>query len=188
LPRPPAILPELTRRAFLARSLRAAGGLAALPLLAPGCSPARRGAAPPALRALSPGEWEVLGAVADTVVPRGGAFALGAADVGLAARIDGFLAEQDPELAGGVRGALWLLEYGAPLLAGRLARFSRLDADARSEVFGALPRRFGLARRVFTGLRQLCLFSFYSLPESWPALGYEGPWVRPAATAAETAR
>jgi hypothetical protein len=115
--------------------------------------------------------------VADTVVPRGGAFELGAEDVSLAARVDGLLAGEGETLVAGVRGALWLLEYGGPALAGRLGRFSQLGPDARAEVFSALPRRFGLARRVYAGLRQLCLFAFYTLPESWPALGYDGPWL-----------
>jgi hypothetical protein len=57
-----------------------------------------------------------------------------------------------------------------------VARFSRLGAAERDEVFGALPARFGLARRVYAGLRGLCLFAFYAQPESWPAVGYEGPW------------
>ena len=168
-------LPEFTRRALLARSLAALGAAAALPGIAPACTASAP--APAGLRVLAPGEWQVLAAVADTVIPRGGAFALGAADVDLAARIDAFLAAQSAELAGGVRGALLLVEYAAPLLEGRLARFSQLGAEARADVFGALPRRFGLARRVYGGLRGLCLFAFYTLPESWPALGYDGPWV-----------
>jgi hypothetical protein len=171
----PAALPELTRRALLGRSLAALGAVAALPGVAPAC--ARSAPAPAGLRVLAPGEWQVLDALADTVIPRGGPFPLGAADVGLAARIDALLAAQPAQLAGGVRGALLLLEYGAPLLTGRLARFSALGAEERAAVFGALPGRFGLARRVYAGLRGLCLFAFYALPESWPAIGYDGPWV-----------
>lgn len=175
LDRPLPALPELTRRALLARSLVALGAAAALPGVFAACAPSPP--APSGLRVLAPGEWQVLAAAADTVIPRGGAFALGAADVDLAARIDAFLAAQPEALAGGVRGALLLLEWGAPLLAGRAARFSALGAEERAAVFGALPGRFGLARRVYGGLRGLCLFSFYALPESWPAVGYDGPWV-----------
>jgi hypothetical protein len=172
-------LPELTRRALLSRSLAVLGVAAGLPGLVPAGAPAVGApaeAAPAGLRVLAPGEWQVLAAVADTVIPRGGAFPLGAADLGLAARIDALLAAQPAELAAGARGALLLLEYGAPLLAGRLARFSRLGEAERAEVFGSLPGRFGLARRVYSGLRGLCLFAFYAQPESWPAVGYEGPW------------
>jgi hypothetical protein len=178
---PPAFIsaafPELTRRALLARSLVALGSAATLPAIAGACAPSR---VPPAgLRVLALGEWQVLAALADTVVPRGGAFALGAADVDLAARIDALLAAQPRELAAGARGALLFLEYGAPLLGGRLARFSRLGDADREAVFAALPASFGLARRVYAGLRGLCLFAFYALPESWPAIGYDGPWVTP---------
>jgi hypothetical protein len=172
--RPAPVLPELTRRALLGRSLAALGVAAGLPGLLPTAAPAQ--GAPAGLRVLAPGEWQVLAAVADTVIPRGGAFSLGAADLDLAARIDALLAAQPAELAGGVRGALLLLEYGAPLLSGRVARFSRLGAVERDEVFGALPGSFGLARRVYAGLRGLCLFAFYVQPESWPGVGYDGPW------------
>jgi hypothetical protein len=175
LPELTRALPELTRRALLGRSLAALGVAAGLPGILPASAPAE--AAPAGLRVLEAGEWQVLAAVADTVIPRGGAFPLGAADLDLAARIDAFLAAQAGELAGGVRGALLLLEYGAPLLAGRWARFSKLPAADRAEVFAALPGSFGLARRVYAGLRGLCLFAFYAQPESWPAVGYDGPWV-----------
>jgi hypothetical protein len=173
---PPA-LPELSRRAFLSRSLRAAGVLAAVPGLAPACAPAPARPAPAGLLVLRPGEWAVLDAAADALIPRGGAFALGAADVDLAARADRFLAAQSPELVGGLRGALLLLEWGGGLLAGRPGRFSRLSPEDRAAVMAALPRRFGLARQVFAGLKQLCGLLFYADPRSWPALGYDGPWV-----------
>jgi hypothetical protein len=170
-------LPETTRRVFLSRSLRALGALATLPLVAPGCSKSPLAPVPSDLRVFTAGEFEVLSAVADTLVPRGGAFPVGATDVGLAARIDRFLAAQDPAVVKGLRGALTILEYGGGLLAGRVGRFSRMDAGARTAVLRALPHRFETARQIYAGLKQLCLFLFYCTDESWPAIGYDGPWV-----------
>jgi hypothetical protein len=170
-------LPEISRRIFLSRSLRALGAVAALPLLGPGCSKAPGAPVPADLRVFTAGEYAIVWAVADAFVPRGGAFPLGAADVDLAARIDRFLASQDPAIVKGLRGALMLLEYGGGLLAGRPGRFSRMDAGDRAAVLRALPRRVGIAGQVYTGLKQLCLFLFYCAKESWPAIGYDGPWL-----------
>jgi len=169
-------LPEITRRVFLSRSLRTLGALAALPLVVPGCSKAPTVPVPPGLRVFTAGEFAILSAVADTLVPRGGAFPIGAADVHLAERIDLFLSTQDPDVVKGLRGALTILEYGGGLLAGRLGRFSRMGPEGRAAVLSALPHRFGLARQIYIGLKQLCLFLFYCAHESWPAIGYDGPW------------
>lgn len=170
-------LPETTRRVFLGRSLRAVGALATLPFVAPACSKAPTAPVPTDLHVFTAGEYEILSAVADTLVPRGGAFPLGASDVGLAERIDRFVATQDPAVVKGLRGALVILEYGGGPLAGRMGRFSRMDGDARTAVFRALPHRFGIARQIYAGLKQLCLFLFYCTDESWPAIGYDGPWI-----------
>ena len=170
-------LPETTRRVFLSRSLRALGALATLPLVAPACSKVPSAPVPADLHVFTSGEYEILSAVADTLVPRGGAFPLGASDVGLAARIDLFLARQDPAIVKGLRGALLILEYGGGAMAGRIGRFSRMGAEGRAAVFSALPHRFGIARQIYVGLKQLCLFLFYSVDESWALIGYDGPWV-----------
>jgi len=170
-------LPETTRRVFLSRSVRALGALATLPLIAPGCSNAPIAPVPADLHVLTAGEYAIVWAAADAFVPRGGAFALGAADLDLAGRIDRFLASQDPAVVKGLRGALVILEYGGGPLAGRLGRFSRMDADDRAAVLHALPRRFGIAGQVYSGLKQLCLFLFYCADESWPGIGYDGPWL-----------
>lgn len=167
-------LPEATRRVFLARSLQTLGLLA----VGPACSPSPElPAAPPDLRLFEPGQGQVLAAVAEAFVPRGGAFPAGASDVGLVARIDAFLAEADPEVAEGLRGGLLLLEWAAPLAAGRFGRFSRLDAEGRAAVIAALPRRFDAFRQLYAGLKVLCLFLFYATPTGWRGAGYDGPWL-----------
>lgn len=165
-------LPEVTRRVFLSRSLVVLGAAAA-----PACTPGPGAEAPPGLRVLSAGQWQVLAAAADAFIPRGGAFPVGAADLDLARRVDAYLAQNDPALASGLAGALLLLEWLGGPLAGRLGRFSRMDAAGRAAVLEALPRSFGLPRRVHGGLKQVCTFLFYAQPESWQGIGYDGPWV-----------
>ena len=182
-------IPELSRRVFLRRSLYAAGALAVVPGLAVGCARDDAALAPGDLRVLDAAEWALLGAVADTFIPHGGAFELGARDVELPRRIDAFLAGERPAVLRGVSAALLVVEWASPLAAGRFARFSQLDAEARAACVAALCKsRVGLLRDVYAGLKQLCMFTFYAIDATWPALGYDGPWVatsaRPAATSA----
>lgn len=173
-------LPEMTRRVFLSRSTRAAGAFAALPALAAACGPGG-GEAPPVpegLRVFDADEHAVVAALAEAFVPEGGAFEVGAPSVGLAARIDAFLVHEPPGVVSGLRSALGLVEWLGGPFAGHLGRFSGLSLAARSEVLEALARsRLGLARAIFAGLKQLCLFVFYAQDASWAGVGYEGPWL-----------
>lgn len=166
----------LTRRTFLRRSLQAAGVLATLPAAACAPHPTTGGAA--SLRVIGPAELPILEAVTETFVPSGGAFPVGAREVDLARRIDALLAGQGPDVARGLRGALWLTELGAGPLSGQFGRFTRLAPESRERAIRALAESpLALPRDVFAGLKQVSLFAFYAQPESWPATGYEGPWV-----------
>jgi hypothetical protein len=172
-------IPELSRRVFLRRSLHAAGAFAVVPGLALGCAPEDASRAPQELRVLSAAEWALLDAVADTFIPHGGAFEIGARDVALPGRIDAFLADERPSVLRGVSAALLVVEWASPLAAGHLlARFSKLDPAARSDCIEALCQsRVGLLRDVYAGLKQLCMFTFYAVDATWPAIGYDGPWI-----------
>lgn len=172
-------LPVLTRRVLLRRSLHAAGALAALPGLTLACAPADLARAPSDLRVLDAAQWSLLDAVADTFVPRGGAFPLGARDVDLARRIDAFLADEPAAVLRGFEAALFAIEWASPLAAGRFTRFSRLDADGRAAAIGAFCESpIGLLRDVYAGVKELCTFTFYAVDASWVATGYDGPWVK----------
>ncbi len=174
---------SLSRRAFLGRALQAAGAVAVLPAAA--CAPAGPSEATSGLQALHPSELPILDAVADAFVPSGGAFEIGAREVGLARRIDALAAGQGPEVVRGLRGALWLLELLGGPLAGRYGRFSTFSFADREAVLRALvSSRIAPARDVFAGLKQLCVFTFYCQDASWPATGYEGPWIGGAGSAA----
>jgi len=171
-------IPESSRRVFLRRSLYAAGALALAPGLAVGCAQGDVARAPADLRALDPAAWALLDVVADTFIPRGGAFELGARDVDLARRIDAYLADESVAVRRGLSAALLFVEWGSPLVCGRVARFSRLGPDERAASIDALRHsRIGLLRDVYAGLKQLCFFTFYAIDAVWPALGYDGPWI-----------
>ena len=174
----PDNLPEVTRRVFLNRTLQALGAAATLPL-ASAFGGEVRAAAPtpgiPPLIFLNGQEYTTLVALGDTLIPPGGAFRIGASDVGLARRIDSYLPRMDPEVATGFRGALAWLETQAPGLAGKDAHFSALGDDDRAAVLNAMLRSDGLARGVFTATKYVCSVHFYTVDETWKFTGYDGP-------------
>ena len=44
-----------------------------------------------------------------------------------------------------------------------------------------MTSRLALRRTAFLGLRNLCFLGWYSQPESWSLIGYQGPLLRRAA-------
>jgi len=171
-------LPVFTRRVFLNRALQALGAVAAMPVAS---SMAESGAAQsgdtamPALQFLNADEYRVLDAVSDTLIPHGGAFDLGARDVGLAVRIDRYLPRMDPVVSQGFRGALAFVEQKAPELAGKAAPFSRLSEDDRTAVCNAMLRAGGLPAGVLLAMKYVSMSHFYTLDETWKFTGYDGP-------------
>ena len=99
---------------------------------------------------LSEEEYHILQAIADTMIPPGGAFDLGASDVDLARRIDAYMPKIDGNVVTGIRGAMAFVEQKAPGLAGKEGTF-------------------------FLGLKWICLTYFYTMDKVWPSVGYDGP-------------
>jgi hypothetical protein len=168
-------LPDLARRTFLTRSLQVLGAAAALPLATSPLLAADGAASAPALRVLAPGEYVALAAVADTMIPRGGAFETGALDVDLARRIDGFLPRMHPDVVTGIRGALAFVEQQAPALAKKAGPFTALSEPDRADVFAAMLAAPGLPAAVFLALKFVCMSHFYTLDATWRFTGYDGP-------------
>ena len=181
------MIPEIDRRSFL-RGATGAGALlafgAALPLGA--CTFASAGVPPADLAVLSPRAWATLASFADHVIPRGGAFETGAADVGVAGLIDRWLDGADPHLVTDLRRGLALLEWG-PLLLGFAARpLTALPPESAEAYLASLPTsRFGFARQLHTALSELCMLAFYSTRSAWRAIGYDGPIVLGLAESAD---
>jgi hypothetical protein len=178
-------LPEMTRRVFLSRTLQALGAAAAIPLAGCATRPDSKAAGAvatsgstatvPALKFLTPGQYATLEAISDTIIPRGGAFELGAQDVGLAARIDSYLPQIDPAVAQGIRGALVFVEQQAPPLAGKTGPFSGGSEEERTAVCAAMLQAGGLPASVLLAMKYVSLGYFYTLDETWKYTGYDGP-------------
>jgi len=178
-------LPEMTRRVFLSRTLQALGAAAAVPLAGCATTPASSQAGAvaqagpvttaPAPRFLTAEQFATLEAVNDTIIPRGGAFELGARDVGLATRIDAFLPTFDPSVAQGIRGALVFVEQQAPALAGKTAPFSGLSEADRAAVCNAMLRSGGMPASILLAMKWVSMNFFYTMDATWKVTGYDGP-------------
>ena len=142
---------------------------------------ALRGRVPrvPHLRCLSAAEHYTLSAVADAIVPTGGAFLLGAAQCGLADAFDAYLADEHPSQISDLKTALGLVELGPLIYDGRWRTFPRLEAAARAAHWSRWERADDdLRRQVALAFRRFVLLVFYDRPEAWRAIGYPGPALR----------
>lgn len=173
-------LPSATRRLFLRRSIMALGALAAAPAMTVQAvaNTADSALNTPPLAVLSAEDYRILSVVADTIIPSGGAFKLGAVDIDLAARIDSYLDPDDSAMLQGLKGALMFIEHKAPALAKMEGSFSSQPAESREALLLALRDAGGDGTAVFAALRGLCTFYFYTHEHVWPSVGYDGPLVK----------
>ena len=120
-----------------------------------------------------------LAAIADAVVPRGGAFPLGACDVDVAGRLNHHLNAFSPSTRRQIALLVTAWEYSS-LFSRHLTPFSRLSAPARERFTeAALHSRYPW-RRVPVGLlRQLCSLVYAAAPEVEAALGFTPSCVSP---------
>lgn len=116
--------------------------------------------------------------VLEALVPRGGAFAAGAADTDLDADLARYFAGLHRLGPVGLRLILRAIEYGAVLFE-RTRPFSRLDAAARERGLAAWEHsRLGPRRQLIASLKLLALMHFYERPEVWPGIGYDDAHLR----------
>lgn len=153
-----------TRRVFLLGSLQALGVLAIS-----GCS---RGEA---LTTFTAEEYKAFTAIADTFLPRGGAFATGATDVDVARRADRIFATWDADVLTGLRGAIAFVEKQVPAMVGASTPFSNLDAETRGRIFAAMLAAKGVPAQIYSAMKFTTCTFFVTSEIAWPAIGYPGP-------------
>jgi hypothetical protein len=173
--------PATTRRGFLRLSGATAAvctlaQLRVLPLAAVGCA----GDAP-GERFFDDAETEILTQLMERVVETGLPDAPRVRDTHAVATVDALCRSLDPAVSGVLPLALGLLEWSPLLFDARLSRFTRLSADGQDATLRSFAgSRFALRRMAFLGLRNLCFMGWYSQPEVWPLVGYQGPLLRRA--------
>jgi len=137
-----------------------------------------RGSAPPVggLRVLSDHHHRTFAAMAAVHIPKGGAFAIGAADFDLARLFDAFLADESAADQSDARRALDLLEFGPLLFDRGTTTFSHLaDADRLAHWSGWSTSSLAVRREVFWSLSRFLGMAFYDQQQVWPTIGYQGP-------------
>lgn len=163
-----------TRRRFLQIS----GTLAVLAGVPSAVLLALRGAAPPVdgLRVLGDQHYRTFNTMAATHIPRGGAFALGAADFDLARLFDGYLADQPASDQREVKIALNLLEFGPVLFERSAVTFTNLDEPARLAHWTAWgTSELAVRREIYGSFAKFVGLAFYDQAAVWPSIGYAGP-------------
>lgn len=127
---------------------------------------------------LSVWEAHVARAAAEALLPPapdGGAYD------GVAEGVDRYLQGMPEGALREVHGMFALIEHGTAL-GGRLSRFTALSPEERRGFLESLEARGGQLAQAYGGIRDLCFLAYYRQPETWPALGYDGPRVTPSAS------
>jgi len=175
------LLPVSTRRGFL----RLAGATAAFSALAqlrvlPAAATA--GEAGTERRFFDEAETEILTQVMQRMVETGLPDAPRVRDTRAVATVDAVCRGLDPAVSGVLPLALLLFEWGPPLFDLRFARFTTLGPDEQDASLRSwMTSRLALRRTAFLGVRNLCFLGWYSQPETWSLIGYQGPLLRRAA-------
>ncbi len=126
---------------------------------------------------LSAKQLVIVRAAVEAIVPADGDLP-GGIELGIHQRVDEEVWAQSDDFREDFASALQLLEHTPPLF-GYLGRFSHLSLQQREAFLNRiLSRGPRLASQALNGLRQLVLFLYYSQDPTWPAIGYDGPWIR----------
>lgn len=106
--------------------------------------------------------------------------------VEVAQKVDRFLQSfPRPQLLE-IHAMFGLIEHGT-ILNGSLLRFTRLTPAKRFDYLLRLQTMGSKFGEAFRGLRDLCLLGWYAHPQTWEAMGYDGPLLeRPAPQSVQT--
>jgi len=130
-------------------------------------------------RVLDDDDADLLMAIVERMVWTGEQSAPAPREIGTLASIEAALATLDETLVEELRLALRLVEYWPVLMEWRFGRFRSLSPEAQDQSLEGWRRsRIETRRRVFYALRNLALLGYWSQDETWPLIGYPGPWVR----------
>lgn len=118
-------------------------------------------------------------ALVETLAPGGDGMPSGL-ELGLPQRVDEQVWAADEGMAQDICAALELVEHAPPLL-GHFGRFTSLGLAARGEVFERMLRsRRDLFVQIAIAFKQLIQLCYYADERVWPAIGYDGPWIKEA--------
>lgn len=138
----------------------------------------RAGATPEGLLVFDADEYAIMVAISDTLCPKRGTELPSASELGLPQQADALLALADYDIQRGFRIGLRMIEHpitGA-VFGERVVPFTHLDLEGRTRTLTAFREsRVGVRRTVFAGISALVAAQYWSNPQTWTAIGYDGP-------------
>ena len=127
--------------------------------------------------ALSEKEMVVVRAIVESLLPGDETLPAGL-EIGVHQRIDEEVWAAPPAVSKDLKAALQLLEHSPPGV-GAWGRLSALSPDKRAATFEKfLTAKVDVVAQAATVFRQLSFLFYFGHPRVWPALGYDGPWVK----------
>ncbi len=161
---------EVGRRSALGGGISGALLLALGALLPSGC---RGYPQPPVpLEFFSPEEYAVFQAIARTIL------GLGTDSVDVAASVDDLVSRMTGGVKRDIHWMLRIFEHGTHLFDLKGRRFTGLARDDQEQYLrGWMESSLGARRMVFRALKLLSSLGYYGVPETWKAIGYDGPWL-----------
>jgi hypothetical protein len=161
---------EIGRRTLLRGTASGILLLSVAALLPSGC---RGYPEPPvALRFFSNEEYAVFQAVARAI--------LGLEDElpDVAAEVDRLVSRMSSGVKRDMHWMLRIFEHGTHLFDLKGKRFTRLAREDQEQYLGGwMQSSLGARRIVFRALKLLASLGYYGLPDTWNAIGYDGPWL-----------
>lgn len=123
-------------------------------------------------------ETNILTQIVERMVDSGEPGAPAVRETRAVATIDTLCRRLDPGITGPLPLALRLFEYGPIVFDLSFSRFSRMgNAQKDASLEAWRTSRLALRRRAFLALRNLAFLGYYSQPETWPLIGYQGPFL-----------
>ena len=127
---------------------------------------------------LDPEQAEILMAVVERIVDTGRVDAPAPREIGTLPAIEAILSQLDSELVRALRIALVSLDWWPSLMEWKFRRFRNLDREAQIQSLeGWRTSSIEIRREVFAALRNLSLLGYWSREQTWPLIGYGGPWI-----------
>jgi len=164
------------RRRFLQASAAGVVLLGIGGMLPNGCSRYPKPVVP--LRFLNPREYAMLSVLAERLLGVAGLLGSDPEQVDVGRNVDALVASLDADLRSQLRSALRVFEHGTYLFDLRRKRFTGLAPEQQQQYLaGWMNSTLGIRRTVFRVLKALVAAGFYQDPRTWPAVGYDGPWL-----------
>lgn len=132
----------------------------------------------PKIKFLTEKEYKIVRALAEALIPSGGAFPLGAEDLNAAEKVDALLHYLRTDLRTEIKVMMKFLNY-SPLFSLRFSTFSRMSLEERIAYLQIWEEsRFYFRRAILLALKALVCMAFYADPKVEEILGYSAGCVK----------